>query len=120
MALPWPWLASGAARQLGNGGGLCHSDSMPSQGAYFLRETTGTSGLDRTVHDAVEILARHLIPHLIAGGLAVQEHGYYRVTLDADIIVPDVVDAAELLTADLAGPFVRYPGCDDTVRDQRN
>jgi hypothetical protein len=93
---------------------------MASQGAYILRETTGTSGLDRTVRDAVDILARHLIPHLIAGGLAVQEHGYYRVTLNVDIIVPDVLDAAEILAADLSGPFERYPGCEDTVRDKRN
>jgi hypothetical protein len=89
-------------------------------GALHLRETTGTSGLDLTVRDAVFVLAHHLVPHLIAGGLAVQEHGYYRVTLDADIIVPDVLEAADLLTADLSGPFERYPGCEDTVRDRRN
>jgi hypothetical protein len=50
----------------------------------------------------------------------VQEHGFYRVTLNVDLIVPDVLDAAELLTADLSGPFQRYPGCEDTVRDRRN
>jgi hypothetical protein len=48
---------------------------MSRNGAYTLREKTGTSELDRTVRDAVDVLARHLIPHLIAGGLAVQEHG---------------------------------------------
>jgi hypothetical protein len=31
-----------------------------------------------------------------------------------------VLDAAELLTADLSGPFERIPGCKDTVRDRRN
>jgi hypothetical protein len=93
---------------------------MAGDGAYHLRETTGTSGLDQTVRDAIEILARHLIPHLIAGGLAVQQHGYYRVTLDADIIVPDILDAMELLTADWSGLSERYPGCEDTVRDRRN
>ena len=93
---------------------------MESKGAYVLRETTGTSGLEQTVRDAVSILADHLIPHLIAGGLAVQEHGYFRVTLDVDIIVPDMLDALEILTANLAGPFTQYPDCHDTVRDQRN
>ena len=65
------------------------------------------------------ILAEHDIPHLIAGGLAVQEHGYFRVTLDADIIVPDALEAAELLTGDLSGPFARVPGFADTLEDKR-
>jgi hypothetical protein len=89
-------------------------------GAYILRETTGTSGLEQTVRAAVAILAEHEIPHLIAGGLAVQEHGYFRVTLDADIIVPDVLEAVEWLAADLSGPFEKVPGIADTVRDKRN
>jgi len=93
---------------------------MEKDAAYVLRETTGTSSLDVTVRDAVDVLTRHLIPHLIAGGLAVQQYGYYRVTLDADIIVPDVLDAVELLTADLSGPFERCPGREDAVRDTRN
>ncbi len=91
-----------------------------NSGAYILRETTGTSGLDQTLRSAVEALAHFEIPHLVAGGLAVQEHGYFRVTLNADIIVPDVLEAAEFLTADLSGPFVNYQGCEDTVQDRRN
>ncbi len=106
--------------ELGNGLEIGHDNPVHSHGAHILRETTGTSGLEQTVRDAVTILAHHLIPHLVAGGLAVQEHGYCRVTLDVDLIVPDVVDAAEVLTADLSGPFERYPGCEDTVRDRRN
>lgn len=94
--------------------------STVNSGAYILRETTGTSGLERTLRSAVEVLAHWDIPHLVAGGLAVQEHGYFRVTLDADIIVPDVLEAVEFLTADLSGPFVRYQGCEDTVQDRRN
>jgi hypothetical protein len=105
---------------LGKPAPIGHLIFMQSHGAYLLRETTGTSGLDRTLRDAVTILAHHLTPHLVAGGMAVQEHGYFRVTIDVDIIVPDVVDAAELLTADVSGPFERYPGCEDTVRDRRN
>jgi hypothetical protein len=76
--------------------------------------------LEQTLRAAVEILARFETPHLVAGGLAVQEHGYFRVTLDVDIIVPDVMDALEELTADLTGPFARYQACNDTVRDRRN
>jgi hypothetical protein len=93
---------------------------MRSTGAYILRETTGTSGLERTLRDAVAILAHHLVPHLVVGGLAVQEYGYFRVTTDCDIVVGDVFDAVELLTADLSGPFKRIPGCQDSVKDTRN
>lgn len=93
---------------------------MNRSGAYILRETTGTTTLDDTVRAAVRVLAQHDIPHLVAGGLAVQEHGYYRVTLDVDLIVPDVPEALEFLTADLSGPFVRVGDCEDRVRDKRN
>jgi hypothetical protein len=34
--------------------------------------------------------------------------------------VPDVVDAVELLTADLSGHFERFGGGEDTVKDKRN
>jgi hypothetical protein len=36
------------------------------------------------------------------------------------MVVPDVLDALELLTADLSGPFVRVPGLQDQVKDSRN
>jgi len=93
---------------------------MRITGAHVLRENTGTSSLERTLRSAVEVLAGHDVPHLVVGGLAVQEHGYFRVTIDCDIVVPDVLHAVELLTADLSGPFVRVPLCEDTVKDQRN
>lgn len=69
---------------------------------------------------AVSTLADHDIPHLIVGGLAVQEHGYPRVTIDVDIVVPDVLEAVEFLTASLTGPFYRVPGVDDRIEDRRN
>ena len=65
---------------------------MRSTGAYILRETTGTSGLERTLRDAVTILAHHLVPRLVVGGLAVQEHGYFRVTTNCDIVVAVVAE----------------------------
>ena len=93
---------------------------MDDPGAYLLRENTGTTGLELTARAAVEALADCDIPHLVAGGLAVQEYGYHRVTLDVDLVVPDVLEALEFLTANVTGPFVRVPGCEDRVRDQRN
>ena len=93
---------------------------MRTTGAYILRENTGTSGLEQTLRSAVEILAHHDIPHLVVGGLAVQEHGYFRVTIDCDLVVPDVLEAVEWLTADLSGPFTRLHPCEDTVKDKRN
>ena len=93
---------------------------MNNQAAYILRENTGTSGIVETARTAVATLADHGIPHLVVGGLAVQEHGYPRVTIDVDIVVPDVLEAVEFLTASLTGPFYRVPGVDDRVEDRRN
>jgi hypothetical protein len=94
--------------------------TMTNQAAYVLRENTGTSGVVQTAQTAVATLAAHDIPHLIVGGVAVQEHGYPRVTTDVDIVVPDVLEAVEFLTADLRGPFARVRGCEDRVEDRRN
>ena len=91
-----------------------------NQAAYILRENTGTSGIVATARTAVTVLADHEIPHLIVGGLAVQEHGYPRVTIDVDIVVPDVLEAVEFLTASLTGPFYRVPEVHDRVEDRRN
>lgn len=88
--------------------------------AYHLREQTGTSGLEETARKVASVLADHDIPHLFVGGLAVQEHGYARVTLDVDVVVPDVLEALEFLTADLTGPFARIPDCEDRLNDRRN
>jgi hypothetical protein len=90
------------------------------QAAYILRENTATSGLIKSARAAVALLAEHDIPHLIVGGLAVQEHGYPRVTIDVDIVVPDVLEAVEWLTASLTGPFYRVPEFQDRVEDRRN
>ena len=91
-----------------------------NQAAYILRENTGTSGLVESALAAVALLAEHDIPHLIVGGFAVQEHGYPRVTIDVDIVVPDVLEAVEFLTASLTGPFFRVPEIPDHVEDRRN
>jgi hypothetical protein len=93
---------------------------VPDRDAYILRENTNTSGVLETARTAVSKLADFDIPHLIVGGLAVQEHGYPRVTIDVNIVVPDVLEAIEFLTADLTGPFVRVKGVEDRVEDRRN
>jgi hypothetical protein len=74
----------------------------------------------QTARTVAAVLAQHDIPHLIVGGIAVQEHGYPRTTIDVDIVVPDVLEAIEWLTVDLAGPFARVKGCDDRLEDRRN
>ena len=77
-----------------------------------MRENTGTSGIIGTARDAVSTLAHFDIPHLIVGGLAVQEHGYPRVTIDVDIVVPDVGEAVgeavEFLTASVPARFTGF------------
>ncbi len=93
---------------------------MTNSEAYILRENTNTSGIEQTARTVAEILTHYDIPHLFAGGLAVQEHGYARVTLDVDVIVPDVLEALEFLTADVVGPIVRVPKLEDRVKDRRN
>jgi len=60
---------------------------VTNQAATFARDT-GTSGIVESARAAVSTLAEHDIPHLIVGGLAVQEHGYPRVTIDVDIVCP--------------------------------
>jgi len=83
--------------------------SVTNQDAFVLRENTGTSGVMQTARTAAEVLADHDIPHLIVGGIAVQEYGYPRVTIDVDIVVPDVLEAMEFLTADLSGLLCEWP-----------
>lgn len=98
----------------------CHPPTVNDSEAWLLRENTGTSGLEQTARTAAAALAHFDIPHLIVGGLAVQEHGYPRLTIDVDIVVPDVLEAVEFLTADLSGPLFRVHGGEDRVEDRRN
>jgi hypothetical protein len=93
---------------------------MVSDEACFLREATGTSAVAETARTVAAALARVDIAHLIAGGLAVQEHGYPRVTIDVDMIVPDVLEAAEFGTADLSGHLARVPEFQDRLQDKRS
>ncbi len=87
--------------------------------AWLLRENSDDHRLVKVARTVAETLAHWDIPHLIVGGVAVQEHGYPRFTIDVDVVVPDVLAAAEFLTADVAGPFRRVPGVADRLVDTR-
>ena len=89
------------------------------QEAWLLRENTDDHRLVKVARKVAETLAHWGVPHLIVGGLAVQEHGYPRFTIDVDVVVPDVLEAAEFLTADIAGPFQRVAGVADRLVDKR-
>jgi hypothetical protein len=95
-------------------------NTVTDQDAYLLRENTGTTGLVQTAQKVAEVLAHWDLPHLIVGGLAVQEHGYPRVTIDVDVVVPDILEAQEFLTADVSGPFGRLADSQDRLVDSRN
>jgi hypothetical protein len=66
--------------------------------ADFLRESSGSTNIERTLLKALKVLKLFNIPHYVCGGFAVQEYGYPRYTVDADIIVPDVEFAREKLS----------------------
>jgi hypothetical protein len=68
------------------------------QQAVFLRESSGSTDLEKTLAKALKVFQLFEIPHFVCGGFAVQEHGYPRFTIDVDIIVPDVALAREKLS----------------------
>ena len=63
-----------------------------------MRESSGSTNIETTLLKAVKVLRLFDIPHYVCGGFAVQEHGYPRLTVDVDIIVPDVELAREKLS----------------------
>jgi hypothetical protein len=83
--------------------------------AEFLRESSGSTNIEKTLRKALRVLKLFDIPHYVCGGFAVQEHGYPRFTVDADIIVPDVDFAREKLA--LNG-FKENHGSKMTVTDR--
>jgi hypothetical protein len=76
--------------------------------AMSLWEGTGTA-VAQAARAVSDLLTEHGIPNLLAGGLAVQLHGYPRMTVDVDIIVPDVEAARRLLVANGYQSSVREP-----------
>ena len=66
--------------------------------AEFLRESSGSTNIQKTLLKALKVFKLFDIAHYVCGGFAVQEHGYPRLTVDVDIIVPDVVFARDKLS----------------------
>ncbi len=83
--------------------------------AEFLRESSGSTNIEKTLLKALKVFKLFNIPHYVCGGFAVQEHGYPRFTVDVDIIVPDVEFAKEKLTMN---GFKANPGSRMTVTDR--
>jgi hypothetical protein len=83
--------------------------------AVFLRESSGSTNIEKTLLKALKVLNLFDIPHYVCGGFAVQERGYPRFTVDVDLIVPDVELAAEKLSMN---GFKRNPGSKMTVTDR--
>jgi hypothetical protein len=83
--------------------------------AEFLRESSGSTNIEKTLLKALRVLKLFNIPHYVCGGFAVQERGYPRFTVDVDIIVPDVDFAVEKLSMN---GFYQNPGSKMTVTDR--
>jgi hypothetical protein len=81
----------------------------------FLRKVTGTTDITKTLKKAVETLANGNIPSIVVGGVAVQEYGYLRMTVNVDLIVPNVKEARDYLS--IRG-FKPNPGSNMTVTDR--
>ncbi len=88
-----------------------------SSKAQHIRKVSGSTQLESTLKKVVHALAFYQIPHLVAGGYAVQEHGYPRFTSDIDIIVPNVAEAKEKLG--ISG-FRENPGSAMTITDRNS
>lgn len=85
--------------------------------AEFLREASGSTDIKKTLLKALKVLKLFNIPHYVCGGFAVQEHGFPRLTIDVDIIVPDVQFAREKLCMN---GFKANPGSKMTVTDRES
>ncbi|MGA7410304.1 MAG: hypothetical protein WBW33_07450 [Bryobacteraceae bacterium] len=83
--------------------------------AEFLRESSGSTNIEKTLLKALKVFKLFNIPHYVCGGFAVQEHGYPRFTVDVDIIVPDVELAKEKLAMN---GFRENPGSRMTLTDR--
>jgi hypothetical protein len=66
--------------------------------ADYHRKLLGNQKLTETAKKAIQVLTNFGIKATIAGGYAVQHHGYPRSTEDVDIIVEDVDRAMEVLS----------------------
>jgi len=95
--------------------GLMKSVLQFHEEAEFLRQSSGSTNIEKTLLKALQVLKLFEIPHFICGGFAVQEHGFPRYTVDIDIIVPDVQFAREKLAMN---GFIENTGSNMTVTDR--
>lgn len=85
--------------------------------AVFLRESSGSTNIEKTLLKALRVLKLFGISHLVCGGFAVQERGYPRFIADVDVIVPDVEFAIEKLPIN---GFKQNLGSNMTVTDRED
>jgi len=83
--------------------------------AVFLRESSGSTNIEKALLKVLQVLKLFHIPHYVCGGFAVQEHGYPRFTANVDIIVPNVAFAIEKLSVN---GFKANPGSKMTVTNR--
>ena len=80
-----------------------------------MRESSGSTNIEKTLLKVLNVLKLFHIPHYVCGGFAVQERGYPRFTVDVGIIVPDVKFAVEKLSMN---GFKQNIGSKMTVTDR--
>ena len=83
--------------------------------AAFLRQSSGSTDIEKTLLKALKVFKLFNIPHYVGGGFAVQERGYARFAVDVAIIVPDVEFALEKLSMN---GFKRNPDSKMTMTDR--
>jgi len=86
---------------------LLNDNSWRRKSVRFVQEALGCTPLLATAAKVARALADAGIPHVFVGGLAVQQHGYVRNTLDVDVVVSDVDAACDRLAAN---GFTENPG----------
>lgn len=86
---------------------LLNDNTWRRKSVRFVQEALGCTPLLATAEKVARALADAGIPHVFVGGLAVQQHGYVRNTLDVDVVVSDVDAACDLLAAN---GFTENPG----------
>ena len=78
---------------------LLNDNTWRRKSVRWVREALGCAPILATAEKVAGALAQAGIRHVFVGGLAVQQHGYVRNTLDVDIVVSDVDAACDWLAA---------------------
>jgi len=81
------------------------------------RKLIGNSEISKTSSRVSNVLGKFNIPHVIVGGVAVQHYGYFRTTIDLDVVVNDIDEARDKLSMN---GFREAPGTKTIVYDRKN